>query len=183
MTMQTVESVTTEERELVSVQVTAELDVDLDTLYFDTDKKEFRPGDLNKDLIGEAIAVKSDVYENAIWGNITSVAVVPSVNAEPLEAEPPMERKTPCFHISDTEIAKSIKRALTKEKRRLSVEDWTVRDIAEELACALTYTVRAEREVTSRLREMLGPELSDRIELVCRALGITQPVTVPGGVA
>jgi hypothetical protein len=67
------------EPKFVSVQITAELSIDLDSMYFDAENHNFRPGDLQEDLIGEAIAVKSGVFENAVWGNITSVTVAKAV--------------------------------------------------------------------------------------------------------
>jgi hypothetical protein len=76
----------------VIVKVTGELSVDIDSLYFDADMDGFRPGDLQRDLIGECIAVKSGVYENAVWGNITSVVgVVASEDTESVKAEPPAD--------------------------------------------------------------------------------------------
>lgn len=65
-----------EEPKFRSVRVTAELEVPVDFSGFDVDKDEFRPGDLQQDLVGEAIAVKSGVYDNAAWGHITSVVAV-----------------------------------------------------------------------------------------------------------
>lgn len=64
------------EPKFISVQVTAELSVPVDFCGFDEAMDNFRPGDLQKDLVGEFIKVKSGVYENAACGHITSVVVV-----------------------------------------------------------------------------------------------------------
>jgi len=74
VTTSKIQEIDDEEPKFFSIQVTAELRVPEGFMGFDADQDTFRPGDLQKDLIGEAIAVKSGVYENAVWGNITSVA-------------------------------------------------------------------------------------------------------------